>query len=137
MQTDTSNILVGQAVIETKLAGISAQMLENKVRAEEQLESLVERLDERHETLTERLDERHRHREKFEETVMECLEEIRDALKPLESRVRALEETKSKVVAAGATLSGLTVTLAGVAAWLIEHVPNWFAPVLLALFLSP
>ncbi len=134
MQTDTSNILIGQAVIETKLASLSAQMLENKVRNEEQIDALVSRLDERHESLTERLAERHRHREKFEEGVMECLEDIRESLKPIEKRISELEATKGKVVAAGATLSGLTVTLAGVAAWLMEHVPAWFAPIVLTAF---
>jgi chromosome segregation ATPase len=129
VNTDVSNVLIGLAAIEAKQASLSAQMLEAGAREDERFRTLQRLVDERHQALLIRLEERQRGRDRFEDSVLDAVSEIRDAIKPLEGRITELESVKKQFITAGSVLGGATVTLAGIVAWLVEHVPAWLAPV--------
>ncbi len=135
VDTQTSNVLVALASIEVKQASLSAQLLEASAREDERFKVFQRLADERHEALVERLDERQKGRERFEESILDCVKEIRESLSPLEERLEKLEAARRQITTAGATTAGVTVTLAGVIAWVIEHT-NWFAPIFVAVVAS-
>jgi len=120
VDTDMFNISVGQASIEARLMTISAQLLDANKREDERLFEMARRMDDRHNALVDRLEERQENHERFQEQMLECLKDIRDTLKPLEKRIDDLEATKSKMVGVATAISGGTVTLGGLVAWLID-----------------